>query len=73
MDFLTLVIGFILGFVVSAFMLAGGMSMKIAQAEREGWHGALAVLREMQTHHDEWHGKNKTTMPDLTGPKRKAN
>lgn len=73
MDLGTFVVGFIIGFFCSALLLAGGMSMKVAEGERKAWTEAIGVFIGLQQEHAKWHEEERRQkMPDLTGPKRKA-
>jgi hypothetical protein len=73
MDLLAVALGFILGFFISALLLAGGMSMKVAEGERKAWTEAIGVFIGLQREHAKWHAEDaKRNMPDLTGPKKKA-
>lgn len=73
MDLGTFMVAFILGFIASSILLAGGMAMKVAEGERKAWTEAIAVFINLQGEHAKWHEEERRQkMPDLTGPKRKA-
>jgi hypothetical protein len=74
MDFAALLLGFVVGFLISALLLAGGMAMKVAEGERRAWGEAIGVFINLQREHTKWHEEeNKRKMPDPIGAKRKAN
>lgn len=73
MDFTALLLGFVVGFLISTLLLAGGMAMKVAEGERKAWGEAIGVFINLQREHAKWHeDERQQKMPDLTGPKRKA-
>ena len=74
MDFTALLLGFVVGFLISTLLLAGGMAMKVAEGERRAWGEAIGVFINLQREHAKWHeAENKQKLPDPTGAKRKAN
>lgn len=74
MDLAAVFLGFIVGFLFSTLLLAGGMAMKVAEGERRAWGEAIGVFINLQREHAKWHeAENKQVRPDPTGAKRKAN
>ena len=74
MDIAALLLGFVVGFLISTLLLAGGMSMKVAEGERRAWGEAIGVFINLQREHTKWHEEeNKRRTPDPIGGKRKAN
>jgi hypothetical protein len=73
MDLAAVFLGFVVGFLFSTLLLAGGMAMKVAEGERRAWAEAIGVFINLQREHAKWHeDERQQKMPDLTGPKRKA-
>ena len=74
MDIAALLLGFVVGFLISTLLLAGGMSMKVAEGERKAWGEAIGVFINLQREHTKWHEEdNKQKLPDPANAKRKAN
>ena len=73
MDLAAVFLGFVVGFLFSGLLLAGGMAMKVAEGERRAWGEAIGVFINLQREHAKRHeDERQQKMPDLTGPKRKA-
>lgn len=74
MDLAALILGFVVGFVLSAALLAGGMAMKVAEGERRAWLEAISVFINLQREHTKWHEEERRQkMPETLGAKRKVN
>jgi hypothetical protein len=74
MDIAALLLGFVIGFLISTLLLAGGMAMKVAEGERKAWGEAIGIFINLQREHAKWHEEEtKRKMPDPTNAKRKAN
>ena len=59
MDLGTFIVGFIIGFICSGILLAGGMAMKVAEGERKAWIDAIGVFVNLQQEHAKWHEEER--------------